>query len=70
MRRRKRQIETDQSLLDAIFQIEAEWKKLRHIVDNSIDPTITTEQKLKLVEAKYMFLLREAKVRKISLLRY
>lgn len=70
MRRKKRQSMMDRELLDAIFQIEAEWKKLRYIVDNSIEPHSATEQKLLLEEAKYMFLLREAKIRKISLLRY
>ncbi len=70
MKRRKKQRETDRELLDSIFQIEAEWKKLRHIVDNGIDPMMETRQKLLLVEAKYMFLIREAKHRKVSLLRY
>lgn len=70
MNRKKRQKKTDQSLLDTLFAVEAEWKKLRHIMDNSIDPLLETEQRLKLVEAKYMFLLREAKHRKLSLLRY
>lgn len=68
--RGKRQTETDQALLDALFQVEADWKKLREIVDNSIDPFIESEQRLQLVEAKYMFLLREAKHRRISLIRY
>jgi len=70
MKRRKKQRETDRELLDSIFKIEAEWKKLRHIVDNGIDPMMETRQKLLLVEAKYMFLIREAKHRKVSLLRY
>jgi len=70
MNRKKLHRKSDQSLLDALFEVEAEWKKLRHIMDNSIDPLMETEQKLKLVEAKYMFLLREAKYRNVSMLRY
>jgi len=70
MSRKKRRRETDQALLDTLFSVEAEWKKLRHIVDNSIDPLMETEYRLKLVEAKYMFLLREVKHRKLSLLQY
>lgn len=70
MNRKKRQREGDQALLDAIFTIEYEWKKLRQIMDNSIEPVEETKQKLLLAEAKYMFLLKEAKHRKISLLRY
>lgn len=70
MKRKRRQKEIDRELLDAIFSIEAEWKHLRHIVDNGIDPVLETRQKLLLVEAKYMYLIREAKRRKVSLLRY
>jgi len=70
MRRRKRQKEVDQQLLHAIFHIEAEWKRLRNIVDNGIETSVETRQHLLLVEAKYMFLIREAKRRKVSLLRY
>jgi len=70
MRRKRKQREIDRELLDVIFTAEAEWKKLRHIIDNSIEPMEESQQKLQLAEAKYMFLLREAKHRKISLLRY
>ncbi len=70
MKRSRKQREIDRELLDSIFKVEAEWKKLRHIVDNGIDPVLETRQRLLLVEAKYMFLIREAKHRKVSLLRY
>lgn len=69
-RRRKRQREVDRELLDTIFTVEAEWKKLRNIIDKSIEPMIESRQQLQLSEAKYMFLLKEAKHRKISVLRY
>lgn len=70
MRKRKKQKEVDRALLQAIFKSEAEWKKLRHIIDNGIDPVIETRQKLLLAEAKYMFLIKEAKRRNVSLLPY
>ncbi len=70
MKRSRKQREIDRQLLDSIFRVEAEWKKLRHIIDNGIDPVLETRQRLLLVEAKYMFLIREAKHRKVSLLRY
>lgn len=70
MRRKKVQKTVDRQLLDAIIEIEADWKQLRHIVDNGIDPMISTRHKLSLVEARYMFLIKEAKRRKISLLPY
>jgi len=70
MRRKKYKKIVDQSLLDAIFDAEREWKHLRRIVENSIDPMLETEQHEKLAEAKYMFLLKEAKRRKVSVLQY
>lgn len=68
--RKRIQKQIDQELLNAIFSAEKEWKHLRKIVDNSIDPLDESRQWLKVTEAKYMFLLREAKRRKISVLRY
>lgn len=68
--RRKIQKQVDQELLDVIFSAEKEWKQLRKIVDNSVDPLDESRNMLKLTEAKYMFLLKEAKHRKISVLRY
>ena len=70
MRRKKYTKLVDQSLLDAIFVAEKEWKHLRRIVENSMDPMLESEQHLKLAEAKYMFLIKEAKIRKISVLQY
>ncbi|MEI3604543.1 YaaL family protein [Pseudogracilibacillus sp. SE30717A] len=70
MKKRKKQREVDRQLLDSIFYAEAEWKKLQNIIENSIEPVQESQQKLQLAEAKYMFLLREAKHRKISVLRY
>ena len=70
MKRKKIQKTIDRELLNAIIDVETEWKKLRHIVDNGIDPMIETRQKLLLVEARYTFLIKEAKRRKISILPY
>lgn len=70
MRRKKKQSEVDRELLDATFAIESDWRNLRHIVDRSIDPLDEARNKLLLAEAKYMFLIKEAKHRKISVLRY
>lgn len=70
MSRKKWQKEADQALLEAIFKVEAEWKYLQQLVEKSVEPAFETGDKLKLAEAKYMFLLKEAKHRNISLLRY
>lgn len=70
MKRSKKQRIVDKELLNVIFSVESEWRKLRNIVDLSVDPLDESRQKLKLAEATYMFLLKEAKHRKISALRY
>jgi len=67
-RRRQRRL-VDEDLLHVIFVKEAEWRNLRKIVDRSIDPLTEARDRLKLTEAVYMFLLKEAKHRKISVLR-
>ena len=70
MRRKKLQKTVDRELLNSIIVVETEWKKLRHIIDNGIEPMLETRQKLLLVEARYTFLIKEAKRRKISILPY
>lgn len=69
-KRSKKQRIVDKELLNVIFSVESEWRKLSNIVDLSVDPLDESRQKLKLAEATYMFLLKEAKHRKISALRY
>lgn len=69
IRRRQRQRHlADEDLLQVIFSKEEEWRNLRDIVDRSVDPLTEARHKLKLSEALYMFLLKEAKHRKINVL--
>lgn len=72
MKRKRKKIrkEADRELLDLTFAAEAEWRRLRHIVDHMVEPTIESRMQLRLAEAKYMFLLKEVKHRNISALRY
>lgn len=70
MRRKRKQKEIDRALLDTFFTVETNWKNLQQIHQNSVDPMGETLQKLQLSEAMYIFLLKEAKHRKISVLRY
>lgn len=60
----------DEELLDTIFILERDWKSIEQIVDKSIEPTTTAIYKEKFAQAKYLFLLREARHRKISAIRY
>lgn len=70
MRRKKVQRELDKQLLDAIFFYEDEWKSLRKFVDLSIDPMMDSDSRMLMAQAKYMLLLREAKIRRVNFLRY
>ncbi|MBY7141571.1 YaaL family protein [Virgibacillus sp. NKC19-3] len=60
--------DVDGELLDAIFALEREWKQIESIVDKSIESPYTSHRLEALAQAKYMFLLREARHRKISAL--
>lgn len=60
----------DEELLDTIFILERDWKSIESIVQQSIEPTLTAIYKEKFAQAKYLFLLREARHRKISAIRY
>jgi len=67
---KKYKIEQDRELLDAIFHYESEWKRLHEAVERGVDPLIENRNRYKLVQAKYMFLLQEAKRQNINYLRY
>lgn len=70
MARKIKKRDVDKQLLDAIFKIEREWKQIQNIVEKSIDPHDSSLQYEKLSREKYLFLLREARHRKISAIRY
>jgi DNA polymerase II small subunit/DNA polymerase delta subunit B len=69
-KKRKQKREVDELLLDAIFSIEHEWKQIKSLVNKSIEPTIEGRSSEKMAQSKYLFLLREARHRKISAVRY
>jgi len=58
----------DQVLLDAVFQAEKEWKQIKAIIERSIDITESGHIQEAVARAKYLFLLREARHRKINAL--
>lgn len=70
MRRKKHRKIANKELLDAIFESKKEWEYLQRLANNSFDVVYERELHIKLAEAKYMFLLKEAKRRNISVLRY
>lgn len=69
-RRRIRKHDIDQNLLESIFEIEREWKQIEAIVEQSIDPMDESICLEKVAREKYLYLLSEARHRKISAIRY
>lgn len=65
-----RKKDIDDQLLNCLFTLENEWKKMESILEKSIDPTDVNLYVLNLAKAKYLFLLKEARYRKISAIRY
>ncbi|MDL4839139.1 YaaL family protein [Aquibacillus sp. LR5S19] len=61
--------EVDKQLLDDIFKLKNEWMNLKSIIERSFEPSEIGLYDLSIAEAKYFFLLREARHRKISALR-
>lgn len=70
MGKKRSKRDMDKQLLNAIFTVEEEWKQIQTIVDESIDPSDMTLYRVSLEQAKYMFLLKEARHRNISAVRY
>lgn len=61
--------DVDEQLLDELFKLKDEWMNLKSIIERSIEPSEVGLFDLSVAEAKYFFLLREARARKISALR-
>ena len=58
----------DQELLNMIFTLKDEWTGLESIMNRSVEPSEEGQYELALAKAKYLYLIREAKVRNISAL--
>ncbi len=57
----------DERLLNSLKKIKQEWLTRKKLVEQSIEPSYLILYELKLAEAKYLFLLKEAKERKLTL---
>ncbi|RDW15278.1 DUF2508 domain-containing protein [Oceanobacillus arenosus] len=68
-RKKIKKKDVDGELLDAIAMLEKEWKHIESIFEMSIEPTQSGLQSVKLAQAKYLFLLREARYRRVSAFR-
>jgi hypothetical protein len=58
--------EITDSLLDIMEYSKNEWLKQKRVVESSIEPSFEVLHQLKLAEAKYFFLLKEARHKKLT----
>ncbi|ASS89695.1 MULTISPECIES: YaaL family protein [Aeribacillus] len=59
--------EFDQLLLQDLIELKEHWEYQKRLVEKSFDPSPEVLSSLKLAEAKYLFLLKEAKKRNIKM---
>lgn len=59
--------EYDDKLLDQLNHFKQDWQQQKSLLGKSFDPSEEVICETKLAEAKYFFLLKEAKHRNISL---
>lgn len=58
--------EYDKKLLQLLEQQKDEWKRQEKMMERSLEPSEDVICHLKITEAKYLYLLREAKQRKVQ----
>lgn len=65
MGRKLKKKDVDNHLLHSLYELEAEWKQIQSIMKKSIGPSYIGQAQEALAQAKYMFLLREARHRNL-----
>jgi hypothetical protein len=58
--------EFDEQLLGQLNRLKDEWYNQKRLLEKSFDPSAEVLAQTKLAEAKYFYLFKEAKARKIS----
>ena len=61
--------EFDESLLETLDSLRQEWERQRNLVDKSVEPSLEVLSHLYLAEAKYFYVLKEAKKRPVKMLK-
>ncbi|WLR58015.1 YaaL family protein [Guptibacillus hwajinpoensis] len=59
--------DADERLIQTLHELKDVWNNQKEIVERSVEPSGAVLAKLKVDEAKYFFLLKEAKRRKIRM---
>ncbi|WP_339230776.1 YaaL family protein [Oceanobacillus sp. FSL K6-2867] len=69
MGKKRKRKDVDNELLDTILRVEQDWKDIQSIVQQSMEPSLNGMQQEAIARAKYLFLLREARLRNVSAVR-
>jgi hypothetical protein len=59
--------EFDENLLDVLDCLKNEWARQKALVDKSVEPSLEVLAHLYLAEAKYFYVLKEAKKRSVKM---
>lgn len=62
--------DVDEQLLHALYASGQEWKQISSIVEISIEPSMDGQFREAIAQAKYLYLLREARRRNLNALNY
>jgi hypothetical protein len=57
----------DQQLIQNLLNMKKEWNRQKQLIEKSVEPSPQVLFELKVAEAKYFFLLKEAKKRNIKI---
>jgi hypothetical protein len=67
--RRLKKSDVDKALLQDIYKMKNDWVSIQSILDRSVDASEMGQYDLQVAQAKYLFMLREARHRNLSALR-
>lgn len=62
--------DVDEQLLHALYASGEEWKQISSIIERSIEPSMDGQFREAVAQAKYLYLLREARRRNLNALNY
>ncbi|TCP22116.1 uncharacterized protein DUF2508 [Scopulibacillus darangshiensis] len=66
-RKKKLRSEINGNLLETLTTCKEDWFRKKRVIEKSIEPSDEVMYQLKLAEAKYLFLLKEARFHSLSL---
>lgn len=66
-KKRKLRKDFDDQLLTTFVNVKSDWLKQTDLIEKSVDPSDDVLLSVKVARAKYLYLLREAKKRNISI---